>query len=203
VKDSQLWLDFFGVIVPNHRCVVQNLANRTAYSEQIIIDKVFRSSEYQSLFVGSINLDEFARFCSNSLDLILTKEDLLKIWAEEILALQNEVAQLLNWAKSVFTQIILISDTHALYWHTIQERGIDEKFSNIFASHISGTRKIDGKLYQVALKETNAIASSVIIVDDRAGNIVHASSLGMKTIMYNIDQTPVTILKQKIQNFIG
>lgn len=155
-RNHQLWIDYAAGKVTKEELNRQ----RFVYPLQV---------------VGVPQAEEIAKaFANDFFQVIPTKS--------EVIPYAHEVLQELSTRYNLY---ILSNGFHELQRHKMQSAGLDSYFNDIILSDDIGILKPDPRLFQHALKVSNAtIADSLMIGDSWESDVVGAASVGMHQVYF-------------------
>ncbi len=173
--DADRWVvfDLFGVIVKEghlvHHVLLPLCKGRCNGDEAEII------SAYVKYREGKISREEFNRIVPRGVE-----EELLKEIEPE-----RDIVDLLARLKGLGWKVGIITNAAELWGRkVIREIEKTVKLDAVVISAEVGVAKPDPRIYEIFLERTGAIPKSVIYVDDKVEDLVPASRLGMKTILF-------------------
>ena len=178
--------DFGGVILKHKSTLMED---KIAEIFSIPLEQALKIwTEWKPLLMtGKISSEQFLEKVKNELQSDKSLSDILQNWKDiyikeaegvdwELLAFIEKLKN--NYQVFLFTDTI---DTHDEYNST---RGINNKFTQVFKSHIEKLTKLNNNAFINVLKKINAKPSECILIDDLEENIKRAEDLGIKGIVY-------------------
>lgn len=159
--------------------------------------------ERPALLIGKISSKHFLEKLKKELhsdkslyEILSLWKSLYESWTKDVdWELLNFVGELKNrYRVYLFTDTI---DTHDKYNST---RGIYDKFTKVFRSHIEGVSKLGDDAFINVLDKINAKPEECVFIDDLEVNIKRAEALGMWGIVYkNKEELDQKLLKLGIK----
>jgi len=127
----------------------------------------------------------------------ITRSDLLSVWSRSFWPNQP-VCELLDPLQGQ-AQLVLLSNTNALHFQTIQEQygSILAKLDDFVLSYKVGARKPQPKIYQAALALAQTTSQHAIFIDDLLENVRAAEALGINSCHYQSVSRLIAFLSQK------
>lgn len=97
----------------------------------------------------------------------------------------DEVVELIKSLRSLGKRVVCGSNTFAPHWDILERMGALALFDKAYASHEMGISKPSRQFFDHILAKEKADPKKTYFIDDYEENIVMASSLGMKCLLYN------------------
>jgi len=156
-------------------------------SVQEIREIVHRSQEFVELFdLGKLSPHEFYDWAIGKLGARIGYDEFMAAYVD-VFWLNRPVLGLLQRLKAKY-RLILVSNCDVVRFESIRKKfpeiGI---FDGRVLSYELGVMKPDPRIYQEALKLAQAEPAACVFIDDMAENVVGASALGIKGILYKPD----------------
>jgi glucose-1-phosphatase len=166
--------------------------------ERDVVRKRFEFDEAYGLFSkGDLTETEYAAHVSKLIGYELSQEQFETGWNSIYLDYFPGIVKLLRAVKKNY-RIVCLSNTnvtHARVWRTKYEEAIVE-FEKVFCSFEMRTRKPEAKAYTLVLDYLRLPAGEVIFLDDKPGNIIGASDVGIKGIIVGSTSQMIESLQQ-------
>jgi putative hydrolase of the HAD superfamily len=96
----------------------------------------------------------------------------------------DEVVDLIKALRSEGKRVVCASNTFAPHWDILERMGALALFDKCYASHEMGISKPSRQFFEHILSKEKAEAGKAYFVDDYEENIVQASTMGMKCLLY-------------------
>jgi len=96
----------------------------------------------------------------------------------------DEVVELIKRLRSEGKRVVCASNTFAPHWDILERMGALAIFDKSYASHEMGISKPSRQFFEHILAKEKTEATKTYFVDDYEENIVQASILGMKCLLY-------------------
>ena len=144
----------------------------------------------KSELVGLFNQSNSGKITGNQFLTTLGFSDadaITKDYIENYLTFDNDFYAFAKKYKSLFTFALLSNDVQSWSEYITKHYDIDKYFYHKTISGATGCRKPDTKIYQILLEKTGWNAEDCIYIDNSVKNLIAASELGMKTILFNRD----------------
>lgn len=153
-------------------------------SVQEIRETVHRSPEFIALFdLGKVSPREFYEWAVGKIGARIGYDEFMAAYVD-VFWLNRPVLELLQRLKPKY-RLILVSNCDVIRFEAIRKKfpeiGI---FDGRVLSYELGVMKPDPRIYQEALKLAQAESSACVFIDDMAENIVGASALGIRGVLY-------------------
>jgi len=97
----------------------------------------------------------------------------------------DEVVDLIKRLRSEGKRVVCGSNTFAPHWDILERMGALALFDKAYASHEMGISKPSRQFFEHILSKENAEADRTYFVDDFEENIIQASQLGLKCLLYS------------------
>lgn len=97
----------------------------------------------------------------------------------------DEIVSLIKTLRAQGKRVVCASNTFAPHWDILERMGALALFDKAYASHEMGVSKPSRQFFEHILAKEKAEAGKTYFVDDYEENIVQASSLGMKCLLYS------------------
>ncbi len=96
----------------------------------------------------------------------------------------DEVVSLIKTLRAQGKRVVCASNTFAPHWDILERMGALALFDKAYASHEMGISKPSRQFFGYILKKERVEAAKAYFVDDYEENIVQASTLGVKCLLY-------------------
>ncbi len=180
----------------DHRIAVNRILARTDKSARDIYDFFFDSPLTQNFEKGLISPEDFFRQVKSELDLRINYEEFLPVW-NEIFFRKPEMEEFIQ-SLDAGIRLVLLSNVNRLHYEYLEKNFSCALtlFDKVMPSYVTGSIKPERRIYELALKETEAQIDEVVYVDDRADLIEAARSYGINSARF----TGVENLKREFDN---
>ncbi|MCL2859672.1 MAG: HAD family hydrolase [Oscillospiraceae bacterium] len=188
--------DMLGVVFPNMRggsYLNINELYLKIKTPKISFDDFF--SKYQKLIIGDINISQFWENVSDGDIKVIETEHLnnYKIYPNIQFILQK--------LKEYYNVISITNHPTSWIQYVINRNNLNGYFDKIYVSEDVKLKKPQEKLYNLALKEFGVKPIEAVIIDDQIKNLMCASELGMKTILFGSNGTEGFVPAKSITSF--
>lgn len=116
----------------------------------------------------------------------------------------TEFQEFLHEMRNLGIKTAVLSNTIAIY-RDIQERlGISERdgFDPILYSWQVEMVKPNKEIYELALKVLNTNPDEIIFIDDKAGHLEGAQSVGMKTVLFDNNLRVISEIRSAVAKYV-
>ena len=132
---------------------------------------------------GDMTTEEFFSYIKETFGLNISFLQFKRIWTE-IFTENKGVGDLIERLKKDFT-LFLLSNTNELHFTYIKERfPVVHKFDRWVLSYETGLSKPDPEIYRLALSQAGVKPSEAIFIDDIAGHVRGAQSVGIHAVEF-------------------
>jgi len=187
---GNVWVNF------DHRIAVNKIVPFSSLTAEEIFNIFFDSRYTQEFEEGRVGPREFFNALRERLKLSLGFEEFLPIW-NDIFFLSPDnlkVHSLARLLKKDFA-IFLISNINILHFEFLKKQfDVFGIFDGLILSYEVGARKPDFKIYDNALRLSNAASDEVIYIDDRLDLITEARNMGISGIHFKC----TSVLKEEL-----
>lgn len=131
---------------------------------------------------GRISTYNFLDKLKSDFSLNLSDDELIGIWNETLVGLNNDSIELIKRFKK-YGQVFLFSNTSDIHYRQFYPECIDlfKEFKECFFSFIIGLRKPDPESFKYIIDKHNLNPSKTLFIDDYIKNIEGAKAVGLKT----------------------
>ena len=132
---------------------------------------------------GDMTTEEFFSYIKETFGLNISFLQFKRIWTE-IFTENKGVGDLIERLKKDFT-LFLLSNTNELHFTYIKESfPVVHKFDRWVLSYETGLSKPDPEIYRLALSQAGVKPSEAIFIDDIAGHVRGAQSVGIHAVEF-------------------
>lgn len=168
----------------DHMITCRRLAGPSGLAPEEVHARLFRSGLEQDFDLGRISEEDFARRARETLgapELPLT--EVLSAWAEIFTRDEPNIALLASLREQ--TRTLLLSNTNATHYREAA-RLVPELslFSHRVLSFEEGCRKPESEIFHLALERLGVSPEEAVLVDDGAGHVEAARSLGLGAVLH-------------------
>lgn len=175
----------------------------------IIISEVFAISEKQgteiwhehkdALLTGELPSIDFLNKIKTELSITTPIQTLLDSWTtlyeHAAKGLNTELLDMISKLKQAY-RVYLLTDTLDTHHAFNDKRGIYAHFDGVYASHLEGKSKSQGKsAFELFLKNYKLQAEHCVFIDDMEAYVSLAISLGLQAFVYTSNDQLVRDLK--------
>ena len=133
---------------------------------------------------GHIGTEEFFTRIDEIFKGKYTREQLANAWNAIVREKNSEIIPIVNAIQAKYRTAILSNTNPQHYQKSIETADVLEKFSKSYLSYQIGASKPEPVIYEFVIRDLSVPPSSIILIDDLAGNIDAALKCGMAGIVF-------------------
>ena len=153
-----------------------------------------QSNLFDSLEKGLISPEKFHEEINLQLELEVNSETIDKAWGALLLDFPRDRIELLRRLSQKY-RLFLLSNTNIIHYSQYSQDfkskfgfALNSLFEKAYYSFEMGVRKPDIKIFELALRESNLIPHETLFIDDLENNTKAAESVGLQTMLINIEK---------------
>ena len=190
-----IFFDIGGVYATNStgRVLAENLSKNVDLDKEKCMEIIIKFD--LDFMRGRSTADEFY---SNMAKELGTKSDLIeKSWNPSNFSdLNKKILKIITKLKENGYTVAALTDVDPVHDKIRRSNGTYDPFDFVITSIDEGCIKVDGKLYEVALKKTKTKPEESLMIDDDEKKLVVARKYGMKTVLFTNAENLVKDLKK-------
>ena len=176
------------------RGLMRRFAAQSHYSDEQILEFVFREPLFKDFSKGKLDINQFYESFTARFNLDILFNDFSVIWCDIFAPMEGMEDLVEDIAAS--HKIGLLSDIDPLHWsYLIQNYVFLKRFSQPVLSYQIGALKPSPKCYRAAAESVDEPPGKCLFIDDRQINILGAKKSGMQAILF---KNPAS-LKQELR----
>ncbi len=183
INDSIEGCDLFLFDMGN--VVVKNIHMLGKISRRLGLDKEEFKADYRNydfaMMDGTLPIEAYWRHIEHKFDVKVEGNPFAKDFTPHF---NEEVVALLKTLRSEGKRVVCASNTFAPHWDILERMGALVLFDKCYASHEMGISKPSRQFFEHILTKEKTEPGKAYFVDDYEENIVQASILGMKCLLY-------------------
>ncbi|MFC1647188.1 HAD-IA family hydrolase [Patescibacteria group bacterium] len=186
MKMKNIIFDLGGVILTHEINLMPNIISAMFQISHEEASDFWETKKHQML-VGNLSSENFIRYVKTNLKSDIPIHQLICSWNE----LYIQKAENIDWGLLNIIdrlrdkyKLYLLTDTIDTHDDYNKNRGIYDKFDQVFKSHIEGVSKITDSAFLKVLRKIKAKPDECIFIDDLRDNIIRARKIGMISILY-------------------
>jgi epoxide hydrolase-like predicted phosphatase len=159
----------------------EKMCARTGKTRRELMDYIFATPYVNQFELGQIDGKHFFEVVSNDLSLSVSREEFDLIWSD--IFTPNEPMIALARALKGKTRRFILSNTIPPHIEFVRARfPFFSEFDGYVFSYEAGLMKPDRKIYDHAVQKFGVEAERTVFIDDLAGNVEAARSVGLNGI---------------------
>jgi putative hydrolase of the HAD superfamily len=167
----------------DHMLACQEMAQMSQWSPEEIYDSMFESNLVRDYELGRISSSEFARGCTERLNLDAGLEVISEIWSNIFRPVEG-MEELVRSLKGHYTLVLLSNTNEWHFEHCLQKYPVVSLFDHHALSYKLGCRKPNPLIYEEALAMANALPEETLYFDDIPAYVQAARELGWRGICF-------------------
>lgn len=178
--------DFGGVILKHKSTLMEDKISQIFSIPTEQAAKIWKK-ERPALLIGKISSKQFLEKLKNELHSDKSLYEILSLWKSLYESWTKDVDwELLNFIEVLKNRygVYLFTDTIDTHDEYNSTRGIYDKFTKVFRSHIEGVSKLGDDAFINVLSKINAKPEECVFIDDLEVNVKRAKTLGMWGIVH-------------------
>ncbi len=184
INDSVDGCDLF--IFDMGNVVVRNVHMLGKISRRLGLDKEELRSDYRNydfaMMDGTLPVEAYWEHVRTKFGITVEGNPFAKDFTPHF---NEEVVNLIKALRSEGKRVVCGSNTFAPHWDILERMGALALFDKSYASHEMGISKPARQFFEHVLAKEKAEAEKTYYIDDYEENIVQASTLGLKCLLYS------------------